>query len=84
VGCLCLASNLGMLHQDSHRKSYPNVAGHHPARRFPWVGDSPPKACWLTHGKKWNFDWVFSVQHRVPILNCAEWMKKSFMYVSIK
>jgi hypothetical protein len=33
------SQRFGMLHPDSHGQSYPNVAGHHPAGRLPWVGD---------------------------------------------
>jgi hypothetical protein len=40
--------------------------------------------CWLTHGKNWNFDWMFSMLHRVPTLNCAECMKKNVMCIPIK
>jgi hypothetical protein len=43
------------------------------------------EACWLTHGKNWNFDWMYSVRHRVLILKCAECIKKAlFMYPSNK
>jgi hypothetical protein len=41
---LCLDSDSGILHPDSREQSYPNVAGHHPAGRVPWVGDRPLKA----------------------------------------
>jgi hypothetical protein len=34
------------------------------------------EACWLAHGKNWNFDRKSSVRHRVPTLKCAEWLKK--------
>jgi hypothetical protein len=44
VGRLCLASDSEMLHPDSCGYSYPNVVGHHPAGRLPWVGDPPPEA----------------------------------------
>jgi hypothetical protein len=44
------------------------------------------EACWLAHGKNWNFDWMFSVRHMVPTLKCAECMEKKTlcMYPSNK
>jgi hypothetical protein len=40
--------------------------------------------CWLAHAQNCNFDRMFSAGYSVPITNCAECMKKNFMYVAMK
>jgi hypothetical protein len=29
------------------------------------------EVCWITHGKNWNFEWMFSVRHVVATSKCS-------------
>jgi hypothetical protein len=39
------------------------------------------RGMWLTRGKNWNFDGMFSVRLRVPTLNCTECVKILCVYL---